>query len=44
MEENYENQIKLLMEQQQEELENRKNEYSLKMLDDAARYNELQQQ
>jgi len=34
--------LKLLQEQQQEELEARKNEYNSKMLDDAARYNDLQ--
>jgi cilia- and flagella-associated protein 57 len=43
MEENYETQIKLLHEQQQEELEARKTEYNTKMLEDAAKYNVLQQ-
>lgn len=44
MEENYEKQLKLLQEQQHEELEARRNEYNQKMLEDAARYNELQTQ
>jgi len=41
MEEAFEKQIKQLEEQQHEELEARRNEYSQKMLEDAARYNDL---
>jgi hypothetical protein len=41
MEDNYEKQLKLLQEQQHEELEARRNEYNQKMLEDAARYTEL---
>ena len=41
MEETFEKQIKSLEEQQHEELEARRNEYSQKMLEDAARYNDL---
>ena len=42
MEENYKKQIKQLEEAQHEELEAKRNEYSQKMLEDAARYQELQ--
>ena len=40
--ENREKQLKILAEQQHEELEARRNEYNQKMLEDASRYDELQ--
>ena len=42
MVENREKQLKILAEQQHEELEARRNEYNQKMLEDASRYDELQ--
>jgi hypothetical protein len=42
LEESYEKQLKLLLEQQHEELEARKTEYNEKMLSDAALYTDLQ--
>lgn len=42
MEEDFEKQIKELAEQQNEELESKRSEYSQKMLEDATRYQELQ--
>lgn len=44
LEESYEKQLKLLLEQQHEELEARKTEYNEKMLSDAALYTDLQKQ
>lgn len=42
IEENYEKQIRALAEQQHEELEKKRSEYSTKMLEDASKYQELQ--
>jgi hypothetical protein len=44
MEDDFEKQIKDLAEKQSEEVEQKKSEYSQKMLDDATRYQELQKQ
>ena len=44
MEEDFEKQIKDLAEKQNEEIEQKRSEYSQKMLDDATRYQELQKQ
>lgn len=41
MEETFDKQIKTLEDDQHEQLEARRNEYSQKMLEDAARYNDL---
>ena len=42
--ENFEKQLKNLEEENQQEIEARRNEYSQRMLEDAARYQTLQEQ